>query len=146
MTFSKLSPAIQKKAAAHTGSGTNGAVGLTGATGATGVTGLKGDPGARIVADRVPGTPGADGAQCPQGGSDLPGNGSTTFVTASDAPVGTSVLDQTVTGKSVVAFLPAAVASAGNDPARKGAEGRGSGPPLLRSRARPARRTLRSSS
>jgi hypothetical protein len=43
------------------------------------------------------------------GGTDAPGNGTTTFVGAAGAPLGTGALDmKTVTGKSVAAFLPAA--------------------------------------
>lgn len=169
ITFSKLSPHVQKLVSSHgttaatgatgaTGAqgavgeqGAAGATGLRGADGATGATGAQGPAGPQVVADAIPGPAGADGAQGrtgpmgPQGpsgaasdaaravtatslhgfvlapdgdntaafgGPDAPGNGTVGFVADATAPLGSGALDmKTVTGKSVVSFLPAAGAN-----------------------------------
>jgi Collagen triple helix repeat (20 copies) len=97
--------------------GETGAPGAPGATGATGATGAAGTEG-------TPGAPGADSnvirpvtqatlngfVLAPNGdnGAATP-NGTVSFAAAADATRGSGVLDmETLTGKSVVAYLPAA--------------------------------------
>jgi hypothetical protein len=91
--------------------GATGATGAAGATGAVGANGLDSDAVRTVTAGHLNGfvlAPDGDNTAA-FGGSDAPGNGSVAFVTAADAPKGTSVLDmQTTTGKSVVTFLPSA--------------------------------------
>jgi Collagen triple helix repeat (20 copies) len=98
-------------------SGSQGDTGPKGDTGAKGDTGETGAPGAdsdavrTVTAANLNGfvlAPNGDNTPA-YGGSDTPGNGTTTFVTAANSPMGSSVLDmKTVTGKSVVVFLPSA--------------------------------------
>jgi hypothetical protein len=94
-----------------------GIVGPTGDKGDQGVAGPQGAAGADSDATRAvtSETPrgfvlAPDGDNTPAfGGTDAPGNGTTSFVSAAGAPLGTGALDMTtVTGKSVAAFLPAA--------------------------------------
>jgi hypothetical protein len=98
-------------------SASQGDTGPKGSTGAKGDTGDTGAPGAdsdavrTVTAANLNGFVLApDGDNTPAyGGSDAPGNGTTTFVAASGSPKGSNVLDmQTTTGKSVVVFLPSA--------------------------------------
>ena len=100
--------------------GDKGDPGIDGTNGTNGANGAKGDPGAA-------GTNGADGADsddlrpvtatqlngftlAPNGDNgDAGPNGSVTFAAVANAPKGAGVLDmQTITGKSVVAYLPSA--------------------------------------
>jgi hypothetical protein len=97
--------------------GENGLAGESGASGAAGARGVEGDTGPA-------GPAGADSddvrpvtATSPNGfvlnangdNGDASPNGTVSFVAAADAPRGHDVLDmQTTTGKSVVAYLPAA--------------------------------------
>jgi hypothetical protein len=106
--------------------GAPGAKGDTGADGAQGPQGLTGDPGLKgETGDTGPvGPAGADsnalravtaanlnGFVLSANGDngDPSPNGTVSFVAAADAPKGQNVLDmQTITGKSVVAYLPSA--------------------------------------
>ncbi|MEO9176792.1 MAG: hypothetical protein ABI317_14865, partial [Gaiellales bacterium] len=91
--------------------GPQGPAGNTGATGATGPAGADSNDVRSVTSANLQGFVLApDGDNTPAyGGPDAPGNGTVTFAPSSDAPLGANALDmKTITGKSVVVFLPSA--------------------------------------